>query len=222
MAGARKARERREPREPMASDIAAQPFDGLPDDESEIRDVTLELARLGAETYELIDWRYATFSGCSLAGSTWKKSHFTDAVFDDCDLANATFDRSGLERVRVNRGRLTGLSVSGCTLTDLIVDGAVADLSEWRFATVEHMVIRACRLPQSDWTNATMSDVRFEDCDLSGADFSHCQLDEVSFVRCGLGDVRGVDGLRGATVDHSALIDLTEPMAVALGIRLAE
>jgi uncharacterized protein YjbI with pentapeptide repeats len=212
----------REPREPMAGDIAPRPFDALPDDDAQIEDVLVERARLGAQTYELIDWRYATFSGASLAGSTWKRGHFTDVVFDDCDLANAVFDRCGLERVRIQRGRTTGLSVSGSSLTDVVVAGAVADLSEWRFAAVEHMVIRDCRLTQSDWTNATMADVRFEDCDLSGSDFSHCQLDGVAFVRCGLGSVRGVDGLRGATVDRSALIDLTEPMAVSLGINLAE
>jgi uncharacterized protein YjbI with pentapeptide repeats len=212
----------REPREPMVGDIEPRRLDGVPDDDSEMRDILLERIQLGAGTYELVDGRHARFSACSFAGSTWKKSHFTDVVFDDCDLANAAFDRCGFDRVHIQRGRMTGLSVSGSSLIDVVVDGAVADLSEWRFATVEHAAIRDCRLTQSDWTNATMADVRFEDCDLSGSDFSHCQLDGVAFVRCGLGGVRGVDGLRGATVDRSALIDLTEPMAVALGITLAE
>jgi uncharacterized protein YjbI with pentapeptide repeats len=212
----------REPRGPLPGDPEPQALDALPDDESEIRDVVVERARLGAKTFRLVDWRYARFAGSSLAGATWKTSHFTDTVFDDCDLANATFDQCGLERVRIDRGRLTGLSVSGCSLTDVVVDGALGDLSEWRFAIVEHALVRDCRLPQSDWSNAALTDVRFEGCDLSGADFSQCRLDTVVFANCGLEGVRGVDGLRGATVDRAALIDLTEPMAVALGITVSD
>ena len=219
MASTRKARE---PREPIAGEIEPVAFEGQPDDDSQIEDVVLQRAQLGSETYDLVDWRYARFAACGLTGSTWKKCHFTDTVFDDCDLANVALDRCGLERVRVDRGRMTGFSVSGSSLTDVIVDGAIADLSEWRFATIEHAVFRDCRLPQSDWTNATLKNVRFEGCDFSGADFSHCQIDAVTFLRCGLEAVRGVDGLRGATFDRAALVDLTEPMAVALGLRLAE
>jgi uncharacterized protein YjbI with pentapeptide repeats len=219
MAPTKKARE---PRPPMAGDVEPAAFEGLPDDESEIEDVRLEHARLGAESYRLVDWRYARFASCSLAGSTWKRCHFTDTVFDDCDLANVVLDRCGLERVRVDCGRMTGFGGSGATLTDLVVDGAVADLSQWRFATIEHAVFRDCRLTQSDWANARLTSVRFEGCTLAAADFSHCQLDSVVFVRCGFEGVRGVDGLRGASVDRAALYDLTEPMAVALGISLAE
>jgi uncharacterized protein YjbI with pentapeptide repeats len=212
----------REPRAPLTGEIEPQPFDGVPDDDSQIEDVALERIELGSETYELIDWRYARFTGCTFAGSTWKRSHFTDTVLDDCDLANVVLDRCGLERVRIDRGRMTGLSVSGSKLADVVVDGALADLSEWRFASIEHALIRGCRLAQSDWANAELTNVRFEDCELAGADFSYCRLDQVTFVRCGFEGVRGVDGLRGAHVDRAALIDLTEPMAVALGISLAE
>jgi uncharacterized protein YjbI with pentapeptide repeats len=212
----------REPRAPLAGEIERKPFDGVPDDDSQIQDVLLERVDLGGATYELIDWRYARFNGCNLAGSTWRRAHFVDTAFDDCDLANVVLDRCGIDRVRVDRGRMTGLSVSGSTLRDVIVDDALADLSQWRFATVEHAVLQGCRLPHSDWSNAELSNVRFEDCDLAGADFSYCRLDHVAFVRCGFEGVRGVDGLRGAVVDRAALVDLTEPMAVALGISLAE
>jgi uncharacterized protein YjbI with pentapeptide repeats len=210
------------PRDPQRGDIEPEPFDGLPDDESELDDVVLTRARLGAETYRLVDWRYATFDTRSLAGSTWSRSHFTDASFDDCDLANAVFDKSGLERVRFRRGRMTGFTASGCTLTDVQLDDAVADLSVWRFAKLEHVAVRDCRLTQSDWMSAALAHVVFDGCDFTGADFSHCQLDDVAFTRCTFDGVRGVDGLRGACVDRTALYDLTEPMAAALGIALAD
>jgi uncharacterized protein YjbI with pentapeptide repeats len=206
----------------MAGEVEPAPFDGLPDDESEIEDVRLSHARFGAETYTLVDWRYATFDACSLAGSTWNRSHFTDAVFHDCDLANAVCDKSGFERVRFRRGRMTGFTASGCTLTDVQIDEALADLSVWRFAKLEHAVIRDCRLTQSDWMSAALTNVRFERCDFSAANFSQCQLDGVSFARCAFDGVRGVDGLRGATVDRTALYDLTEPMAAALGLTIAD
>jgi uncharacterized protein YjbI with pentapeptide repeats len=212
----------REPREPMLGDVDPQPFEGAPDDESEIEDVRLSHSRLGAETYTLVDWRYASFDTCSLAGSTWIRSHFTDATFEDCDLANSVYDRCGLERVRFHRGRMTGFTVGGSVLADVRIDEALADLSVWRFAKLEHMVVRDSRMTQSDWMSATLRNVSFEGCDFAGADFSQCQLDNVTFARCTFEGVRGVDGLRGAIVDRAALIDLTEPMAVSLGITLAE
>jgi uncharacterized protein YjbI with pentapeptide repeats len=212
----------RVPRDPLAGDVEPAPFDGLPDDESETENVRLTRARLGAEAYVLVDWRYATFDTCSLAGSTWSRSHFTDATFDECDLANTVFDKSGLERVRFRRGRMTGFTVSGCALVDVQIDEAVADLSVWRFAKVEHAVFRDCRLAQSDWMSATLTHVRFDGCDFSDADFSQCQLDGVTFTRCTFEGVRGADGLRGAAVDRAAFYDLTEPMAATLGITLVD
>jgi uncharacterized protein YjbI with pentapeptide repeats len=218
MASMKKARE---PRDPLAGDVEPSLLDVLPDDESRIEDVVLKRAHL-VDAYELIDWRYARFVGCCMAGSAWKRSHFTDTVFDDCDLANVVLDRCGLERVRFRRGRMTGFSASGGSLVDVGIEGALADLSQWRFASLEHVALRDCRMPQSDWSSAVLADVRFEGCDLSGADFSQCQLNGVAFVRCTFDGVRGVDGLRGAAVDRAALYDLTEPMAVALGIALAD
>jgi uncharacterized protein YjbI with pentapeptide repeats len=212
----------REPREPMAGDVEPATFGAIPDDESEIEDVRLSHAQLGAERYTLIDWRYASFETCSLVGSAWTRSHFTDATFEDCDLANSVYDKCGFERVRFHRGRMTGFTASGCTLADVRIDDALADLSVWRFAKIEHAAVRDCRLTQSDWMAATLRNVHFEGCDFAGADFSQCQLDKVTFARCTFEGVRGVDGLRGATVDRAALIDLTEPMAVSLGITLAE
>ena len=212
----------RHPRTPQPGAVDPVEFEQPPDDESEIEDALLSRARLGGETYTLVDWRYATFDACSLAGSTWKRSHFTDVTFDDCDLANSIYDKSGFERVRFHRGRMTGFTASGCTLTDLLVAEALADLSVWRFAKIEHAAFRDCRLGQSDWMAATLTNVRFDGCDFAGADFSQCRLDTVTFTRCSFEGVRGVDGLRGAAVDRTALYDLTEPMAVALGISLAE
>jgi uncharacterized protein YjbI with pentapeptide repeats len=212
----------RDPRTPLPGDIAPRPFEGRPEDESEIENVAVWRDALGAETYRLIDWRYAAFAGCSLAGSSWLRSHFTDTTFEDCDLANSTYEKCGFERVQFSNGRMTGFAVSGSSLIDLQIDGALAELSQWRFASVEHAVFRDCQLTQSDWTSAQLASIRFESCDLTGSDFSHCEMASVAFVGCTLAEVRGTAGLRGATVDRAALPDLTEPMAVALGIGLAE
>jgi uncharacterized protein YjbI with pentapeptide repeats len=212
----------REPRDPLPGDIEPQPYQGRPEDDSEVENVALWRDELGGETYQLIEWRYAVFAGCSLAGSTWVKSRFTDTTLEDCDLANSTYERCGFERVHFTHGRMTGFTVSGSGLTDIQVDHALADLSEWRFASVEHAVFRDCRLTRSDWTSAKLTSVRFEDCDLTGSEFSHSEMTGVSFVGCTLAEVRGVDGLRGSTVDRATLPDLMTSMAVALGIGLAE
>jgi uncharacterized protein YjbI with pentapeptide repeats len=215
-----KAGKVRTPRDPIPGDVEPQPYDRGPDDESEIEDVRLSGLALGGETYHLVDWRYAAFAGCGMSGSTWKKSHFTDTAFDDCDLANSAYDKCGFERVRFARGRMTGVDVSGCTLADVQVLDAPADLSTWRFAKLEHAVFRGCRLTQSDWMSASLTRVRFEGCDFADADFNHCEMESVTFVGCSFENVRGVAGLSGAAIDRAALIDLTEPMAAALGITL--
>jgi uncharacterized protein YjbI with pentapeptide repeats len=103
-------------------------------------------------------------------------------------------------------------------LHDVAVRESVADMSVWRFAKLERVEFTNCRLAQSDWNSAELKHVSFVGCDLTDADFNHAQLDAVSFATCNFDGIRGVTGLRGATVDAANLVDLTVPMAAALGI----
>jgi uncharacterized protein YjbI with pentapeptide repeats len=196
-------------------------FDALDLDESTIEAGDFRRGVLTPGRYELVDWEMCEFGACSMASTTWVKSHFTDTAFYECDLANTILDQCGLQRVEFEHARLTGFDPSGSTLQSVAIRDSVAEMSVWRFSKLERAEFRNCRLAGSDWNSATLDRVTFAGCDLTGADFHDARLDDVTFTACDFAGIKGVTGLRGATVDAADLLDLTVVMAGALGIRIS-
>lgn len=208
------------PHPPRTGDPEPSTLDGLDLDEALIEDSSFTRETVAPGEYRLVDWESCTLDHCTLAATRWPRSHFTDVRIADSDLANVELERAGVNRVVVERTRMTGFNATKAMIQNLRADDCLAEMSTWRFAQVERAVFTGCKLARSDWTAAQLSQVRFEDCDLTGADFSEARLTQVSFARCTFIDLQGLTGLRGAAVDADGLVQLTGLMAREFGIRM--
>jgi uncharacterized protein YjbI with pentapeptide repeats len=209
------------PHPPRRDVRTAMTFAELDLDETAIELGDFSRSVLAPGEYRLVDWEGCEFNGCSLASTSWVKSHFSDTIFMESDVANVVLDQSGLQRVMFERVRLTGFSAGGCPVQNVMFRDCLADLSAWRFANLERVRFESCRLTKTDWTSARLKHVTFDNCDLTEADFNHAELESVRFRGCTFDGIQGVTGLRGATLDAANLIDLTVAMATALGITAA-
>lgn len=213
------------PRPPAPPRLSATERPSLaeaPEEESRIEGATYGAVDLSGHELTLVDWEECELAGTRLSGTHWVRCTLRDCVLRDCDLANTTWEQVGIQRTSIERTRLTGLNAAAAMLQNVTFGHTQGNLSSWRSARLERVVFDQCRLTQADFGGAQLTDVVFEGCDLSNADFSQCRLrSPVLFRGCRYDGLRGLDGLRGATVDSGDLYDLSFQLAAQLGITVA-
>ena len=147
------------------ADLRAGDLSGLRLGECELEEVTLDEARLAG------------------AGAT-------DVVVRGGSWANVRAERSTLRRVRVERLRATGVTLSEAELVDVDVSEARLDLATFRLARLERVAFVDCRLDEADFGGARLVSVRFDRCSLTRAVLTGSQLERCELASC---DVSGLD-----------------------------
>lgn len=185
-----------------------------------VTDHRIGTVALAAHSSEFVELVSLEIGGGSLADSDWYRTNWVDLRLESVDAANASFTESGLKRVTWQRCRLVGLALSGCTLADVTHAECLLGMANFRFANLSRVDFVGCDLTGADFTNARLTDVTFTDCVLAGATFSHASCGRVVLQGGELGGLRGLDGLRGATVRVDNLSDIAQEMATELGFQL--
>lgn len=180
------------------------------------------VARISLESHgsEFVEFASLQVQGGSLADSDWYRTNWVDVELSGLDSANAAFTESGLKRVAWHGARLVGVVLSGCTLQDVAHHGCQMSLANLRFANLQRVDFVECDLSGADFSNARLQDVSFTDCSLEGASFSQASCERVLLSGGSLAGLRGLDGLRRATIRVDELGDIAQEMAAALGFHL--
>jgi uncharacterized protein YjbI with pentapeptide repeats len=145
-----------------------------------------------------------------------------DTVAADLDWANERAPRVSLQRVELQRCRLTGADFAEATLRDVAFDDCRIDLVNLRYARLERVVFRDCRMTECDFYEASLKDVLFERCELREGTFSGCKLQRVELRGCDLAGVRGADALRGARMPWGDVVENAGLFASAVGIEIVD
>ncbi|MEL4356868.1 MULTISPECIES: pentapeptide repeat-containing protein [unclassified Luteococcus] len=185
-----------------------------------VTDLRVGSVALAAHSSEFVELVSLEIGGGSLADSDWYRTTWVDIRLEGVDGANAAFVESGLKRIRWQRCRLVGLTLSGCTLADVAHLDCLLGMANFRFANLTRVEFVDCDLTGADFTNARLTEVGFTDCVLREATFSHASCDRVVLQGGDLSGLRGLDGLRGATVRVDNLADIAQEMATELGLQL--
>ena len=153
-----------------------------------------------------------------LSGSRLDRLTAVDVEFDHCNLANLHGRGVDVTRLAIAGSRLTGIRFSEATLRDVTIRGSRVDLASFGFSKLERVTFEDCLLTQTDFLDAQLDSVRFTDCDLTRADFRGARLRYSELRRCDLTDLQGVEGLRGAAMEWSAIVGMAGAFAAAVGV----
>lgn len=184
----------------------------------------LDAARVAASggEFDVVEVRSCRLRSGTLAGSSWRRTSWADVELVGVDAANVSAVEGIFHRVAWTQSRLTGVSMPGATLQDVRFTGCVLDLASLRFSRLTRVVFDSCRMVGADLAGARLIDVRFERCDLGEAQFHEARHTRTLLDSCELLGLKGVEGLRGATVTTDRMADLAEQLASAMGIRLID
>jgi uncharacterized protein YjbI with pentapeptide repeats len=143
-----------------------------------------------------------------------------DARIENGDFSNTRSLKSSLRRVELHLCRLTGVELAEATWSDVVLTECRADYAGFRLARLERVVFRDCRLEEADFGGAKLTDVVFDHCELRRASFAGCRNERLELAGCNLGELVGVDALRGARMPWDDILENGPLFAQALGIQV--
>jgi uncharacterized protein YjbI with pentapeptide repeats len=142
-----------------------------------------------------------------------------DMRIENGDFSNTRAPKSSARRIELHLCRLTGIELAEATWNDVVLTDCRADFAGFRQAKLARVVFRDCRLEEADFGGASLTDVVFDRCELRRASFSGCRVDRVELSGCTLGELVGVEALRGARMPWSDIVENGPLFAQGLGIQ---
>jgi uncharacterized protein YjbI with pentapeptide repeats len=195
-------------------------FDEVPDDD--LTEVRVEGAAWTG--MELAGARIdrSLFLGGDLTETVWRNLTLRGCRLENVDLSGATFRGATIERCTFVGCRMTGVVLVKASLKDVLFTDCRLDYARmeevrttgataWLRCLLGRASLTACRLPTAAVSECRLDEVELTGCDLRGADLRGSDLT----------GLRGMDSLRGATIDTPQLEELAVLAAreLALDVR---
>jgi uncharacterized protein YjbI with pentapeptide repeats len=138
---------------------------------------------------------------------------FSDSTFIDLTANNVSATRSTVIRCTLKNAQFTGLQFPEGHFKDVIFENCRLTLSNFRNSTFEQCMFIGCDLTEADFGMSKLNSVAFESCIVDQADFSNCVNKRVEFSETPLYAVKGIAGLKGATISNQNLIEVAPLLA---------
>ncbi len=174
--------------------------------------VTVDLA---GEPLRKLDVSECRMSGCRFTGSDLQGSRFVDCEFIDCELSGVTLADAVMTRVSFRGCRMSGAILTSSKLRDVTVAECKADEMSMRMAAAERTVLERTMLRDADFYSARLESCRLFDCDLTGVQFSKTVFTDVRLHGSTLDGLRGIESIRGVTIDPQQMHDFTLSLLAA-------
>jgi uncharacterized protein YjbI with pentapeptide repeats len=200
------------------------PFDGDRLEEgSDLEGVDLSGLDLGASV-TLPDVRLVScrLERCGLDGLVLPRAHIAESLLHEVEAAGLSMRDSTWLDVLVDGARFGALSLTGASLRSVRVRGSRLNFVDLSGATVVDLVFERCAIGELDLSGAEARWVRFDACTIDVLDVAESRLTDVDLTGAQVRAVRGVAGLRGATLGRDQLLDLAPQLADHLGIRVRD
>ncbi len=141
-----------------------------------------------------------------------------DSVVAGVDLTGRRIE--GITRSRLERCRLGGVDLGDASVRDVTFHDCVLDLSAWRGATVERVVVAGGRFDGVDLSGARLTDVVLGDVSLTDVVLDRVRFERVDLTATDLTAVRDVASLRGCTISATQASVLAARLAAGLGLHV--
>ena len=169
----------------------------------------------------------ASFLGCRLGrcgidGIRLDRARLTECHVVEITAASIHAGDSSWRDALLEEARVGALLASGSTWDLVRLRGIKANLVDLRVARLTDVVFEDCTIGELDLGSAELRAVRFERTTIDDLSVEGARLTDVDLVGAQLGVVRGIAGLRGASICPVQLLDLAPLLAAHLWITVRE
>jgi uncharacterized protein YjbI with pentapeptide repeats len=159
---------------------------------------------------------------CGLDGVSMRRARISECRLDELRAASLDAADSVWRDTLVTVRRVGALLSTGGSWSSVRVRGGRLDLVDLSGAKLTSVAFEGCVIGELDLGTVEARDLTFEGCEIELLDVTGARLIRTDLTGASIGAVRGVAGLRGATVTPAQLVDLAPLMAAHLGIKVRE
>jgi uncharacterized protein YjbI with pentapeptide repeats len=159
---------------------------------------------------------------CGLDGVSLRRARISECRLDELQAASIDAADSIWRDALVTVRRLGALLAPGATWSSVRVRGGRLDLVDLSGAKLAGVAFEGCAIGELDLGTAEGRGVAFEDCEIELLDVAGARLADADLTGATIGAVRGVEGLRGATITPAQLVDLAPQLAAQMGLRVRD
>jgi uncharacterized protein YjbI with pentapeptide repeats len=163
-----------------------------------------------------------SFVRVELSSARIKNTYMSNVVLEDCLFFGSHLNHARLVRMQINRGIYSGVVLCGAIIEDVTFKDCKLNMLNFRMATLKRVAFIDCDLTEADFGGARFDQVRFSGCKLDGAEFSDCQIVAADLRGSNLALVKGIGGLRRATISNLQLVELSHVMAAEFGLKVED
>lgn len=175
---------------------------------------------LAAQAFDDAAFLACHFERCGLDDVSMRRARISECLLDELhatsiDAADSVW-RDSLVTVR----RIGALLAIGVSWSSVRVRGGRLDLLDLSGAKLNGVAFEGCVIGELDLGTVEGRDLAFADCQIELLDVTGARLARADLTGAEIGAVKGVAGLRGATVTPAQLLDLAPELAAHVGLKV--
>jgi uncharacterized protein YjbI with pentapeptide repeats len=183
----------------------------------------IELQTSAVQDKNFANVRRLEVEGCrltalQLGAARFDKLRLSDVTLYRVEAAGMRAPEGSALRMVCKDSRLTGVDLGEALLEDCVFENVKLDEVGFRFAVLKRVRFVSCVLRNADFSGAKFSNVTFSACELNGANFDNATCKFVDLRGENIAAIKGVMGLKGATVSSEQLIQLAPLLAAEAGL----
>jgi len=189
------------PGNPSAHASIADAISDVLTEDAVLSNLSFELDALENIEADLLDFTRCTFRKVQFAGLHVNRTHFTDCIFEQCDLSGLPLRDGTLTRTEcvgcrgtgavLDRLKMKDVLLRDCQLNYLTISDCVMERVEFDNCDLSHMMLFASKQKELEMRSCKLNHAEFNATSLAGVDLSDCELE--SLIAQG-------ETLRGATI----------------------
>lgn len=157
-----------------------------------------------------------------LTAGKYRYIDFSDILLEKLSANNLQTFRSTCIRCIFDNAQMTGLSLPQGNFKDVIFRNCRLNFTNFRSATFERCLFIDSNLCEADFAMSQFKNIEFSNCELKNTEFSNAKCQRVEFTNCSLNVIKGISGLKGASISELNLIELAPLFCSEFGIKVKE
>ena len=182
--------------------------------------VHFEALSFAGQVAEYANFLGCRFDRCAFDEASLRRAHISDCLFEEVRATSVDTGDSVWRDALVTVRRVGALLAPGASWSSVRVRGGRLDLVDLSGAHLADVAFEGCAMGELDLGTAEARGLSFEDCEIELLDVTGARLVSADLTGATIGAVRGVSGLRGATITPAQLMDLAPLLAAHLGVKV--
>lgn len=190
--------------------------------DDKIRGIRIEDADISGLRLKSLSIEESLIFKTDLSQTKIEKFEAKDCILKDCDLTASSFASSSWHVIEISGARCSGLQLQTSQLKNVLFKSCKLEIANFRFSALENVMFEDCMINDIDFYNATLKNVTFNGSSIENIAFSGAKLKNVDLSEAQIISVKGVSGLRGATISYEQLTFLAPYFTQELGILIKD